>query len=41
MSATTGCDVWLYEVVGGVHSWHTGDIDTGEEVWRFFARYLK
>ena len=40
-SPTTGCDVWLYEVVGGVHSWHTGDIDTGEEVWQFFARYLK
>ena len=38
--STTGCDVWLYEVVGGVHSWHTGDIDTGEEVWQFFARYL-
>lgn len=37
----TGCDVWLYEVIGGVHSWHTGDIDTGEEVWRFFSRYLK
>ena len=40
-SATTGCDVWLYEIVGGVHSWHTTDIDTGEEVWRFFSRYVK
>ena len=40
-SPTTGCDVWLYEVVGGVHSWHTGDIDTGEEVWQFFSRYVK
>lgn len=40
-SPTTGCNVWLYEVVGGVHSWHTGDIDTGEEVWQFFSRYLK
>ena len=40
-SSTTGCDVWLYEVVGGVHSWHTGDIDTGEEIWQFFSRYLK
>ena len=39
--STTGCEVWLYEIVGGVHSWHTGDIDTGEEVWQFFARYLK
>ncbi len=37
----TGCDVWLYEVVGGVHSWHNGDIDTGEEIWKFFSRYLE
>lgn len=37
----TGCDVWLYEVVGGGHRWHTDDIDTGEEVWQFFSRYIK
>ena len=37
----THCDVWLYEVIGGVHSWHTDDIDTGEEIWQFFSRYLK
>ena len=40
-SPVTGCDVWLYEVVGGVHSWHTTDLDTGEEIWQFFSRYLK
>ena len=40
-SPTTGCDVWLYEVVGGVHSWFTDDIDTGEEIWQFFSRYIK
>ena len=40
-SPTTGCDVWLYEIVGGVHSWHTEDIDTGEEIWQFFSHYLK
>jgi len=40
-SPKTGCDIWLYEVVGGVHSWHTGDIDTGEEIWKFFSRYVK
>lgn len=40
-SPSTHCDVWLYEVVDGVHSWFTNDIDTGEEVWRFFSRYLK
>ena len=38
-SPTTHCDVWLYEVIGGVHSWHTDDIDTGEEIWQFFYRY--
>ena len=37
---TTGCDVWLYEVVGGVHSWHTKDINVGEEIWQFFSRYV-
>ena len=40
-SPTTHCAVWLYEVVGGVHSWHTDDIDTGEEIWQFFSRYTK
>ena len=35
------CDVWLYEVVGGKHSWHTKDLDTGEEIWHFFSRYIK
>ena len=38
--SSTHCDVWLYEVVGGVHSWHTDDIDTGEEIWQFFSRYV-
>ena len=37
----TGCDVWLYEVIGGGHSWHTDDIDTGEEVCKFFSKYLE
>jgi len=37
----TGCDVLLYEVVDGVHSWHTGDINVGEEIWKFFSRYVK
>ena len=40
-SPSTDCDVWLYEVVGGVHSWFTDDLDTGEEIWQFFSRYLK
>ena len=41
IGSATGCDVWLYEVIGGVHSWHTTDIDTGEEIWQFFSKYLK
>ena len=40
-SPTTHCNVWLYEVVGGDHSWFTDDIDTGEEIWQFFAHYTK
>ena len=37
----TGCDVWLYEVIGAGHTWHTDDIDTGQEVWNFFRQYVK
>jgi polyhydroxybutyrate depolymerase len=33
--------VWLYEVVGGVHSWFNEDMDTAEEVWKFFSIYLE
>ncbi len=40
-SPSTGCDVWLYEIIGGQHSWHTADIDTGEEIWQFFSRYME
>lgn len=39
--SATGCEVWLYEVLGGVHSWFTSDMDTGEEIWQFFAHYIK
>lgn len=34
-------DVWLYEVVGAPHCWHNGDINTGEEIWKFFKRYVE
>ena len=37
----TGCEVWLYEVINGSHSWFDKDIDTGEEIWTFFSKYLK
>lgn len=36
----SGCDVWLYEVVGAGHSWFTEDIDTAEEIWKFFSKYI-
>lgn len=34
-------DVWLYEVIGAGHNWFRADMDTGEEVWKFFQQYLK
>ena len=36
-----GTEVWLYEIVGGGHTWGTNDIDTGEEIWKFFSRFIK
>lgn len=39
---TDGCEVWLYEVIGGKHSWFFDrDIDTGEELWKFFSKYIR
>lgn len=35
-----GTEVLLYEVVGGSHSWALDDIDTCEEIVRFFDSYL-
>ena len=34
-------EVWLYEVVGGNHSCSEKDMDTWEEVWKFFCKYLR
>lgn len=36
-----GNEVWLYQIVNGSHSWGNKDIDTGEEIWKFFSKYLK
>ena len=38
---TGGSEVWLYEIVGGKHSWGEQDIDTGEELWKFFSKLVK
>lgn len=35
-----GSEVLLYEVIGGKHSWHLKDINTCEEIWKFFSRYI-
>ncbi len=35
-----GKDVWLYEIVGGVHSWANEDINTAEEIWKFFSKFV-
>ena len=40
LNGNDGIEVWLYEVVGAPHGMLTGDIDTGEEVWKFFNKYL-
>lgn len=34
-------EVRLYEVIGGKHSWAHKDMDTCEEIWNFFSRYLR
>jgi polyhydroxybutyrate depolymerase len=36
-----GNEVWLYEVVNGPHSWGATDLDTCEEIWKFFSKYIK
>ena len=35
------CEVRLYEICGGKHSWALADMDTCEEVWSFFKLYLR
>ena len=35
------CEVRLYEISGGKHSWGLADMDTCEEIWRFFEQYLR
>lgn len=36
-----GNEVWLYQIINGSHSWGNSDIDTSEEIWNFFSKYLK
>ncbi len=41
INGVNGNQVWLYEVVGGKHSWANGDMNTAAEIWKFFSLYLK
>ncbi len=34
-------EVRLYEVVGGKHTWALNDMDTCNEIWKFFKMYLR
>lgn len=36
-----GNEVWLYKIVNGTHSWGSNDINTSEEIWNFFKKFLK
>ena len=41
INGTDGNQVWFYEVVGGKHSWASDDMDTADEIWKFFSLYIK
>ncbi len=41
VDAKKGKDVWLYEIIGGRHSWGNKDIDTAEEIWKFFRIFIE
>ena len=34
-------EVRLYEVIGGKHTWALNDMDTCNEIWKFFSLYLR
>lgn len=36
-----GNEVWLYEIENGGHSWGNTDLNTSEEVWNFFQKFLR
>lgn len=41
LGSPAGAEVRLYEVQGAKHSWHLADMDTTEEIWGFFEKYMK
>ena len=38
--APSNCDVVIYEIDGGKHSWADEDVDTSKILWDFFSRYI-
>lgn len=40
LGSPKGFDVELYRIIGGKHSWGTGDIHTHEVVWTFFKQFV-
>lgn len=36
----SACDVELYEINGGKHSWAAKDLPTAEIIWKFFSKRL-
>ena len=38
--APSGCDVIVYEIEGGKHSWADQNVDTSKILWYFFSRYI-
>ena len=34
-------EVRLYEIIGGKHNWGLSDMETCEEIWKFFSIYLR
>ena len=41
VDGTGGCEVRLYEVLGGKHTKAETDMDTAEEVWNFFSKFVR
>jgi len=41
VNGINGNEVWLYQIVNGGHSWGNHDIDTSEEIWKFFKKFIR
>ena len=41
INGANGNEVWLYEIINGEHSWANQDLNTSEELWKFFSKFLK